>query len=199
MTRTQWTEEGAAGLWDYIQQRPNAVQTEMRAFLHNTYGIKVASSPMSRFLKTNKATYLQIMAQAVERGDRSVKRSRTRRKSLLITNEMAEGLWEYIRQRPTATSTDMRLFLKNLYGVTVSKGTMCNFLRNRQLYTKNFSQRQLRNSEIKRRQMMTACAARSKDARYDRSVVRAYKITREPIQKLPHFHVVMTVATPLSL
>jgi hypothetical protein len=42
---------------------------------------------------------------------------------------MAEGLWEYIRQRPTAASTDMRLFLENLYGVTVSKGTMCNFLR----------------------------------------------------------------------
>jgi hypothetical protein len=63
------------------------------------------------------------------RGDRNVKRSRTRRKPLLITNEMAEGLWEYIRQRPTAASTDMRLFLESLYGVTVSKGTMCNFLR----------------------------------------------------------------------
>jgi len=101
----------------------------MRAFLHNTYGIKVASSPMSRFLKNNKAIYLQIIAQAVECGDRNVKRSYTRQNPLLITDEMAEGLWEYVRQRPTAVSTDMRHFLENLYGVIVSKSTMCNFLR----------------------------------------------------------------------
>jgi transposase len=127
MTRTQWTEEAATGLWDFLRQRPNAVQTEMRAFFQDTYGIKIASSPMSRFLKKNKATYRQITAQAVERGDRNMKR--TRRKPLLITDEMAESLWEYIRQRPTAISTDMRLFIKDLHGIMVSKGTMCNFLR----------------------------------------------------------------------